>query len=91
MRSFVDWWCRDRETGEIVVAQAPNAPILIAIGATVLRWILSPSGTAATAFEVVVSGALTWWAVDEILRGVNPLRRVMGGVVLALVGWRLVR
>jgi hypothetical protein len=26
-----------------------------------------------------------WWAVDEIVRGVNPWRRILGAVVLAFV------
>jgi hypothetical protein len=25
-----------------------------------------------------------WWALDELVRGVNPFRRVLGGAVL---GW----
>jgi hypothetical protein len=32
--------------------------------------------------------ALAWWAVDEVLRGVNPWRRFLGlaGCVFALAG-----
>jgi hypothetical protein len=26
---------------------------------------------------------LIWWAADEVLRGVNPWRRLLGGAVLA--------
>jgi hypothetical protein len=26
---------------------------------------------------------LVWWAVDELIRGVNPWRRFLGGAVLA--------
>jgi len=33
-------------------------------------------------------GALTWWAVDEVVRGVNPWRRILGlgGCLLAAAG-----
>ena len=31
--------------------------------------------------------ALIVWAGDEILRGVNPWRRLLGGVVLAVTVW----
>jgi hypothetical protein len=30
----------------------------------------------------VATGALVIWALDELIRGVNPWRRVLGGVVL---------
>lgn len=29
--------------------------------------------------------ALGWWALDEILRGVNPWRRIIGAVALVAV------
>jgi hypothetical protein len=32
---------------------------------------------------VVGTVALLAWSVDEVLRGVNPFRRILGGVVLA--------
>jgi len=32
---------------------------------------------------VLAAGALIWWAVDELIRGVNPWRRLLGGAVLA--------
>jgi hypothetical protein len=36
-----------------------------------------------TAVEVTGTAALVIWAVDEIVRGVNPWRRMLGAVVLA--------
>lgn len=91
MRSALDWWFRDRDSGRIVVAQAPNLPMWIVIVAAAVRWLLSPSGTASTVLDVVFAGALTWWAVDELARGVNPWRRLLGGTVLAVLGSRLLR
>jgi len=32
----------------------------------------------------VGAGALLVWAVDEVARGANPFRRILGGVVLAV-------
>jgi hypothetical protein len=29
------------------------------------------------------TAALTWWAVDEVIRGSSPFRRALGGLVLA--------
>ena len=79
----VDWWFRNRRTGAITIAQPPNPPLWVFIGATALRVALSPEGGAATALRVVSTVALAVWAVLEVVRGVNPFRRLLGGVVLA--------
>jgi hypothetical protein len=34
------------------------------------------------ALQLVAALALGWWALDEIGRGVNPWRRLLGAVVL---------
>lgn len=36
----------------------------------------------------VGTGALVVWALDELVRGATPFRRLLGAVVL---GWQLVR
>jgi hypothetical protein len=79
----VDWVFRDRRTGRIVIAQWPNVALAVWIVAGVLRAVLDPSGGWRTTLDVVGTAALTWWAVDEIARGVNPWRRFLGAVVLA--------
>ena len=79
----VDWWFRNRRTGAITIAQLPNPPLWMFIGATALRVALSPTGGTATALHVVSTVALAVWAVLEVVRGVNPFRRLLGGVVLA--------
>jgi hypothetical protein len=85
----VDWWFRNRETGRITVAQWPNLSFAIFLGAWVVRKILDPTGTLDTVLAVVAGAALVWWAVDEVVRGVNPFRRVLGGAVLGwmIAGW----
>jgi hypothetical protein len=75
-----DWAFRDRSTGRIVIAQWPNVPLAIWIAASVLRALIDPADT--TPYDVVAGLALTWWSVDEIVRGVNPWRRFLGAVVL---------
>ena len=90
MRRAFDWLFRDRRTGEIVIAQFPNAPLVVFLVASVAKRLLDPSGAAGTALTAVVVGSLVWWAGDEVLRGVNPFRRLLGGVVLVLTVGRLV-
>jgi hypothetical protein len=82
-RGFIDWFLRDRETGKIVIAQWPNVPLLVFLVATAVRLVFSPSGALGTVMSVVGTVALALWAGDEIVRGVNPFRRILGGVVLA--------
>ncbi len=93
LRRGVDWLVRDRSTGEVVVGQRPNLPILVFLGATVVRWLVVSTGlwtAPETVLRVVATLALAWWAVDELARGVNPLRRLLGaGVLVYLVLSRL--
>jgi hypothetical protein len=51
-------------------------------GAFVLRLLLDPSGDLRTGLDVIGIAALAIWAVDEIARGVNPFRRLLGCYVL---------
>lgn len=81
--TVVDWAPRDRRTGRIVIAQWPNAALVVWIVAGVLRAVFDPAGGWGTALRVVATLALGWWAVDEVVRGVNPWRRLLGTVVLA--------
>lgn len=84
-RALVDWCFRDRETGRIVVAQAPNLPLWIFLATVVARWVLPALGTARTVVGWIGLAALGWWALDETLRGVNPWRRALGVAGCALV------
>jgi hypothetical protein len=82
LRRAFDWLFRDRETGRIVVAQWPNLPLGLFLAATLVRVVVHPHGAVAGALTVVGTTALLWWAVDEVVRGVNPFRRGLGAVVL---------
>ena len=80
---MIDWLFRNRHTGRITIVQAPNLALWLFIAAAALRSIFDPSGGLRTALDVVATAALVWWAVDEVARGVNPWRRLLGGAVLA--------
>lgn len=79
---MIDWLFRDRTTGRITIAQVPNLSLAIFLGALVVRWVASPTGTFATVVDAVATGALVWWGLDEVIRGVNPFRRMLGVAVL---------
>lgn len=44
----------------------------------------NPQGRARDVLAVIASAALALWAGDEVLRGVNPFRRILG---VAVLGW----
>ncbi len=81
-RSPMRWIFENRETGKLTVAQRPNIPLAAFLIALVGRRAFHPSGTAGGALQVVGTVALIVWAVDEIVRGVNPFRRILGTIVL---------
>ncbi|TPG17836.1 hypothetical protein [Pedococcus bigeumensis] len=77
------WWVRD-EDGKVNLVQWPNPALVVWMLAAVLAWteVLGSSRTAA--LHGVGSGALVAWALDELIRGASPARRLMGAVVLAV-------
>jgi pimeloyl-ACP methyl ester carboxylesterase len=74
------WWVRDREA-RLAVAQWPNAALIVWLVARVLAWGDLTSLDEAT-LRGIGTGALLVWALDELLRGASPFRRVLGAVVL---------
>jgi hypothetical protein len=73
------------------VAQAPNWPLIVWAAATAGLWLARPHGWPRDASRVIAAVALALWASDEVLRGVNPFRRMLGGAVLGWLGFSLVR
>ena len=81
MRQVLKWFFRNRETGEVTIAQAPNFVLWVVIAAGILLWVLPSSGNPSAALGIVFKGGLLVWAVDEVFRGVNPWRRCLGAAV----------
>lgn len=90
MRAAFDWLFRNRHTGDYTVAQWPNFFLGAWIVCSLIRTIFDPTGVQGDVLSWVGAAALLVWAGDEVLRGVNPFRRIVGGVVLlGLVASRL--
>ena len=87
----VGWALRDRRTGRIVIAQWPNTALIVWMVASVVSGLLDAEGAWGRGLRVVATVALTWWAVDEVVRGVNPWRRLLGAVVFGGVVVSLIR
>ena len=81
-RRLLHWFFQNRETGEITIAQAPNLPLWIVLVGSALIWAWHPPGWTGIILECLVSGSLFVWAIEEVLRGVNPWRRCLGAAVL---------
>ena len=81
----LNWLFRSRRTGRITVVEFPNVPLWIFFATVVMRWVV-PTGTwVRTVVNWVAVVALGWWALDEVVRGVNPWRRLLGLLVDGLV------
>ena len=81
--NLFDRFFRDN-TGEIVIAQAPNIPILVWIGATLLKLVVK-TGQVKVALDVLAFSSLLYWSFLEITQGVNYFRRDLGVVVLIAI------
>ena len=81
VRSAVDWLFRNRETGEITVAQFPNLPLWIFLGTVVLRWLVPEDSGAFTGLRVVALAALVHW------NNLDPIRVFLVNVVGLFFGW----
>ncbi|MDP3220914.1 MAG: hypothetical protein Q8S73_42915 [Deltaproteobacteria bacterium] len=86
----MDWWLRDRKTGRVVVVQFPNATLGVWMGASALQRVFGDV-TRAEMLRWIAGGALLAWGVDELVRGANPFRRVLGAAALAYEAYAIVR
>jgi hypothetical protein len=82
-RRALGWVFINRHTGAWTVAQWPNPPLLVFVATALLLRFLGPTGAWETALRTVSILAIGLWAVDEVIRGVNPFRRALGALVLA--------
>lgn len=87
MRRALDWVFRSRETGQIVVGQKPNALLILFVVSWGTTWLVTPAEPIGHGVFVASRVLLGLWALDELLRGVNPWRRTLGFAVLTYVIW----
>jgi hypothetical protein len=70
----IRWWLEDRSTGQLVVVQKPNLIFGLCLAGLAANFVL-PGVTA-----LFIIGKIFWltFAADELFRGVNPTRRLLG-------------
>ncbi|MEI4271503.1 hypothetical protein TEK04_07185 [Klenkia sp. LSe6-5] len=83
VRRGLDWLLADRTRADRrwTVAQWPNVAAWLFLALTLVRQVVE-DGPWGTAVVVGTRVTLVWWAGDELLRGVNPFRRLLGAGVL---------
>jgi uncharacterized protein (UPF0548 family) len=84
----IRWWFEDRRTGKLVIGQFPNWPLFAIGAATVVRRVTDAGGAVNDGAGWLISGLWLYWGGDELVRGVNPWRRLLGAGV---IGWQVVR
>lgn len=85
VKRFVDFWFKNRHTGQLTFWQWPNPPLWGFMVFAAIRAVTD--GGLHTVASVLATLSLLVWALFEVTTGVNPFRRLMG--VLVLVGMAL--
>ncbi|HEY9676723.1 MAG TPA: hypothetical protein V6C76_01880 [Drouetiella sp.] len=67
--------------GNIVIGQAPNAPLLVWCCASLIRF-TAPQGALKDAARMVSFGSILYWSWLELVSGVNYFRRACGLVTM---------
>ena len=62
--------------------QVPNWSLSVVLVSSLVRRLVHVTGTSSSVLGAVAAVALAWWSVDELIRGVNPWRRLLGATVL---------
>jgi hypothetical protein len=68
-------------SGQIVIWQPPNLPLLIWVSATLLKLVFQ-TGQVKIGLDVLAFVSLLYWSFLEITQGVNYFRRGLGVIVL---------
>ncbi len=77
------WWVSD-QAGNIALVHPPNPALSFWLFTVVVGWTSWLSSEQATTLTWLGKGALVVWALDEVVRGSSPARRVLGAVVLVV-------
>jgi hypothetical protein len=81
-------WCfEDRRTGRITIAQFPNWPLFAIAVAWLVGRVVSDGSAVADVAAATMVGLWLFWGADELIRGVNPWRRMLGAGVIA---WQVI-
>jgi hypothetical protein len=75
------WWISDRQ-GRTALVAWPNPALVVWLVTVVVRWVDVLDGDRAADVQTIGQGALIVWALDELVRGASPARRVLGALVL---------
>jgi hypothetical protein len=89
-RRVIRWMFASRQSGRLTVSQWPNIWLWIFVILTVGLHVLHPRGSAGHLTRVLADVALLVWAGDELLRGVNPFRRILGLLVMGITIYSLI-
>lgn len=81
-RAMIDRLFRDKN-GQVVIAQRPNLPLWVWLGATVAGRLTSGSFKMISDYTALI--ALILWSGWEVWRGDNTFRRLLGGGVLIAI------
>lgn len=84
----LSWWIRDRY-GDDALVQRPNPALVVWLTCTALRWSDLLDHRRELVLSGVGQGALVAWALDELVRGASPVRRLLGALVLPVALWRV--
>jgi hypothetical protein len=76
------WWVRDRN-GRLTIAMWPNPALWVWLVAKALGWLDLGDAVSDATLRDIGRGALIVWALDELVRGASPVRRLLGATVLA--------
>jgi hypothetical protein len=68
-------------SGQIVLAQPPNLPIIVWSVASLLK-IIFTTGKINSGLDLIAFGCLFTWAWQELFQGVNYFRRALGLLVI---------
>ncbi|MDF5709910.1 MAG: hypothetical protein PUP90_20135 [Nostoc sp. S4] len=86
--TLFDQTFRDSE-GKIVIAQAPNPPIILWAVASLLTLVFT-SGKINVVLDVLANGSIFTWAWLELFQGVNYFRRALGlAVFIAIIASKI--
>jgi hypothetical protein len=78
VKGLANWLFRNRVTGDITIAQFPNLALGCYLALVLIGRLTAESSVVGRTVGWLQGVTLGWWALDEVFRGVNPWRRLLG-------------